>query len=123
MPSVRRLTGHGASAGHHFEANHGDRLSFVHRSPEGCCRCSHLILSETKGAQIEADFGLAQVSVDAKNGHKYEVAELDYTGLELDVDKVTQNVLDVLTQTDAAEAMMQQAKQLSAVTVQNDAQA
>ncbi|GAA0173932.1 hypothetical protein LIER_41625 [Lithospermum erythrorhizon] len=77
--------------------------------------------SEIKLAQIEADFGPAKVPVDAENGHTSEVAELDYIGLELDVNKVTQTVLE--TQTDAAEAMMQQAKQLSAVIVQNDAQA
>ncbi|GAA0150891.1 hypothetical protein LIER_09729 [Lithospermum erythrorhizon] len=68
-------------------------------------------------------FGIAEVSVDAENGHKSEVEELDYTVLDPHVDKVTQNVFDVLIQTDAAEAMMQQAKQLSAVTVQTDAQA
>ncbi|GAA0165327.1 hypothetical protein LIER_20761 [Lithospermum erythrorhizon] len=45
--------------------------------------------SETKGAQIEADFGPAKVPVDAENGHTSEVAELDYIGLKLDVIKVT----------------------------------
>ncbi|GAA0173086.1 hypothetical protein LIER_26776 [Lithospermum erythrorhizon] len=65
-----------------FVAGHGSDVELV----QSVCNVQR---SEIKGAQIEADFGSAEVPVDAKNGHKSEVADLDYTSLELDVDKVT----------------------------------